>query len=318
MTKKPVVVTGGAGFVGGNLTKFLIQEGYEVVVLDNLSTGKIKNIDKRADFYSVDITNRNKLFELFKKIKPKFVFHLAANASIILAEENKLENCKNNLIGTINVLDGLIELDSVKQLIFASTFKVYDSIMPQEGYSTISSPTNPNSIYGIMKLAAEKIIVHQSKIPFTSLRMFNVIGPLQRLDDKTQGVLSIFLGQKLRGEKPTVYNNGEQTRDFVFIDDVCGAFLKSIENESAHNKILNIGTGIETSILQIIKLLGIKDYGVGKRQDDHIYSKMGDLDYTKRYLKWSPTTTLEEGIKQTISWGEEIHGQEKSNTTKIR
>ena len=123
---------------------------------------------------------------------------------------------------------------------------------------------------------------------------------------------------KLRGEKPTVYNNGEQTRDFVFIDDVCGAFLKSIENESAHNKILNIGTGIETSILQIIKLLGIKDYGVGKRQDDHIYSKMGDLDYTKRYLKWSPTTTLEEGIKQTISWGEEIHGQEKSNTTKIR
>jgi len=300
-----ILVTGGAGFIGSNLVDRLIADGYKVIVVDNLSTGKKENINEKAKFYKVDILSP-KIFEIFQKEKPEIVFHLAAQINVRKSIENPIEDAKTNILGSLNIFEASKKF-KVKKIIFTSTGgAIYGSakIIPTpENY-----PPKPQSPYGIAKLTIENYLDFYKKvykIDYLSLRLSNVYGPRQ--DPKGEaGVVAIFIDKLLKGKRPTIFGSGEQTRDFIFVADVVEALIKSI-NYKGKEKIFNVGTGIETSINKLFKLIS----KILKKKISPKYApeKPGEIKRSclaiskiKKELKWRPKYNLEEGLKETIKW----------------
>jgi UDP-glucose 4-epimerase len=297
-----ILVTGGAGFIGSHLVDALIKRGHKVVVIDNLSTGKRENINKKAKFYKIDICSP-KIGEIFKKEKPEIVFHFAAQINVRKSIENPLKDAKTNILGSLNVLENCKKY-KIKKIIFASSAGVYGEakILP----TPEDHPVNPDSPYRIAKLTIENYLKFYKEnfgLKFISLRFSNVYGPRQ--DPRGEaGVVAIFINKLLKGERPTIFGNGNQTRDFIFVEDAVSACLKAMEYKGK-KEIFNIGTGIETSINELYKIISkllktkLKPkYAPGKPGD--LKRSCLDISLAKRELEWKPKYNLEKGLQKTI------------------
>jgi len=300
-----ILVTGGAGFIGSHLVDKLIEIGHRVVVIDNLSTGKKENLNPKAKFYKIDICSP-KISEIFKKEKPEFVFHLAAQINVRKSVENPFFDAKINILGSLNILENCREF-KVKKVIFSSTGgAIYGQVKKIPTPETYLE--NPISPYGISKLTIEKYLNFYKEnfaLNFISLRFSNVYGPRQ--DSKGEaGVVAIFIDRLLRKKIPTIFGNGNQTRDFVFVEDVISACLKSIDYKGKES-FFNIATGIETSVnalyRKIAKILKVdtKPKYVPEKPGDLKRSCL-DISKAKRELNWRPNYNLEEGIIKTANW----------------
>ena len=291
-----VLVTGGAGFIGSNLVDKLINEGHKVFVIDNLSTGKKENLNKKAIFYKADICDLNKILPLFKGID--YVFHLAANPRVMFSVENPIESHKVNVNGTLNVLYASYK-NKVKRLIFASSAAVYGDIkkLPLKENMT----PKPISPYGLHKLIGEfycKLFSNLYNLETVCLRYFNVYGP--RMDPNGPYALVIGKFLKLRKENKslTIYGDGKQTRDFVYVDDVVRANILAMKSKKVgRGEVINICSGKNYSINYIAKLIGGKKIYLSARKGE-IKHALGDNSLAKKLLSWKPEISLEEGIKK--------------------
>jgi len=300
-----VLVTGGAGFIGSHVADAYVAEGYEVVVVDNLSTGRKENLNPSASFYQVDIRDEAALAEVFEKEKPDYVSHQAARAQVRESMENPTLYANVNIIGSLNVLQ-LCRQYKVKKVVYASTGgAVYgepEYLPADEGH-----PVNPLDPYGASKHHVEHYLyLYRANwgLPYTILRYPNVYGPRQDPYGEA-GVVAIFAGQMLSGGHPVINGSGEQERDFVFVGDIAQANLLAIGR--GDGEIFNIGTGVGTSINAIFRLLkAATDYS---GEEVHAPAKAGEvfriyLDASKAHneLGWALKVTLEEGLSKTVEY----------------
>ncbi|MCD4693827.1 NAD-dependent epimerase/dehydratase family protein [bacterium] len=300
------LVTGGAGFIGSNLVDKLIDLGFEVSVIDNLSSGKEEYINSKAKFYNLDIRSI-KVKEIFKKERFHFVFHLAAQIDVRFSIKNPETDNHINVVGGVNILENC-KKNNVRKIIFASTGgAIYgeDSSIP----TLETAQPYPISPYGINKLCFEKYLNYYHKVfgqDYTVLRFANIYGPRQYKGGEC-GVVSIFIDKAINDEIYTINGDGSKTRDFVYVDDVVDAFIKAMDSE--YSGEINIGLGKEVPIFDIVRFL---DKALGKRTkriyDSNIPGEQErsclDASLARNILGWSPKVNLEEGIKKTIKWSQ--------------
>ena len=297
---KKVLVTGGAGFIGSHLVDRLIKEGHKVIVIDNLSTGKKENVNKKAVFYNLDICNFDKIKPLFRNID--FVFHLAALPRVPLSIKDPVNTAKVNILGTINVFKAACDA-RVKRIIFTSSSSVYGNQkkLPLKE-DMLPCPISP---YALQKLTGERfaqLFTEIYKIPIVSLRYFNVYGP--RIDVKSDYslVMGKFLKQKKEGKPLTIFNDGEQTRGFCYVDDVVQATLKAAKSVKIKGgEVINIGSEKSQSVNYLAKLISKKVVYLSPRPGD-VRHTQADISLAKELLNWQPKVDLEQGLKKTQEW----------------
>lgn len=323
-----ILVTGGAGFIGSHVADQYLTQGHEVVIVDDLSTGKFSNINKAAKFVKLDITNATAVEKLFQKEKFDLVNHHAAQIDVRKSVSTPDVDAHINIIGTLNLLQSCVKYgggSTTVPMIFASSGGViYGEAMPSQKFPIPEeAPKRPLSHYGVAKLAAEYYLYcyrQMHGLNYIALRYGNVYGPRQ--DPKGEaGVIAIFLGQMLRqgrglNEPPTIFGTGEQTRDYVYIEDVVEANLRATEKLSAvsyqpsasiDDLAFNIATGKATSVNELfVKLKEIVSY---KGEPQYGPPRAGELqrnalDITKagKLLGWRPHYDLEAGLEKTAQW----------------
>ena len=310
-----VLVTGGAGFIGSHLTDRLLSAGHEVTVLDNLVTGLRDNVSTAATCVEGDVSERALVDEVFADNRFDAVFHVAGQASIRLSFSEPEVDLRTNVVGTVNVLRGCIQ-SGVPRLVNASSMTAYgepDVIPTSETVACI-----PVSYYGITKYAAERY-AHVTgaradvDLEVTSLRMFNVYGPRQSISNPYQGVLAIFIGNVLRGEPITIHGDGEQTRDFVFVEDAVTAWLRVLEAPATGGAVFNVGSGSETSVNELADAV-LAAFGESRdsweiRRED---VQLGDQRRACASIEalvalgWEPTISFRDGVARTVSWASEV------------
>lgn len=305
-----VLVTGGAGFIGSHLVDRLIQEGHEVVVVDNLSTGKRRNLNRAARFFKLDIQSW-RLERVFRNERPHVVMHLAAQMDVRKSVEDPIFDAQVNVLGTLNVLQQAIK-HGVRKVVFSSSGgAIYGE---QEVYPAPESHvTKPLSPYGISKLCGEQYLSYYQRVnglQIVSLRYANVYGPRQDPDGEA-GVVAIFIQKLLNNEQPIVNGNGRQTRDFVYVEDVVEANLAVMGQEIQGT--YNVGTGEETSINDLLRILVRHTNSTCK--EVHGPAKNGEqarsvIDSSKfrQELSWESKTELSEGLKRTVDYFRERLG----------
>jgi UDP-glucose 4-epimerase len=297
-----VLITGGAGFIGSHIAEALIDSQYEVVVVDNLVTGHVKNLPPGVRFYKQDV--RRDLDDLFAEEKPDYVIHQAAQVSVSHSFIDPLYDCEENILATLNILQACVR-HHVKKFVFASTAAVYGNpvYLPVDE----AHPLQPISFYGLTKGHAEKCIqiyadTHQ--LDYSILRYANVYGPRQDARGEA-GVIAVFIEKLIQGEQPIMFGDGKQTRDFIFVKDVARANVAALTNGS--KEILNIGTGQEVSIQEIIDQLAMiieKPVHPLLRpvRDGDIRSSVLQNDRAQFMLSWSPGYSLQEGLMETVHY----------------
>ena len=299
-----IIITGGAGFIGSSLAIRLLEKGHQVLIVDNLFSGKKDYIPSKAKFYNLDILDK-KLAKIFSSFKPDYVFHLAAQVDVRKSVTDPVFDNEVNVKGGLNVLQQCIK-HKVKKIVFSSTGgAIYGEakIIPtSETYDT-----KPLSPYGINKLCFEHYLRYYNQmfnLDYTVLRFANVYGPRQYKGGEA-GVVAIFSQQVVLGKQLTLNGSGRQTRDFIFIDDVVKALeitlLKKYTGE------INIGSGKESSLLQIIRTL--KEVSGKKLEIKKNPSSKGeqqrsclDSSLAKKVLNWKAETSLAKGIELTYNW----------------
>jgi len=313
MPQRRILVTGGAGFIGSHLVDGLLADGHSVCVIDNESTGSRSNIDTSVDFVRGDVRSDNDLRLAFDPV-PDAVFHVAGQASIKLAYADPGEDLGVNVGGTIKVLERCIKL-GVPRLVFAGSMTVYGN--PERVPTPEDEPPAPVSFYGTTKYAAE-CYVHLTGartdldpgLAVSCFRMFNVFGPRQSLSNPYQGVLAIFLGNLLRGEPIRIDGDGEQSRDFVFIEDVVRAWIACLDEPRSVGRILNLGSGTPTTINTLCDAV-LDQFGHSRstypvtsaeQQQGDVRSSAADITAIQETLGWTPRVTLGEGLRQTVEW----------------
>ncbi len=307
LKNKTILVTGGAGFIGSHLVDRLIKDGYRVIVIDNLSTGKKENINPQADFYQLDICD-------FEKIKPIFqgvdgVFHLAAIPRVPLSIKDPVGTSRVNILGTINIFKASIE-NGVKKVVFASSSSVYGNQKRLPLKETmIPAPLSP---YGLQKLVGEKfakLFTQLYKIPIISLRYFNVYGPRIDFNSDYSLVLGKFLRLKAEKKPLTIFGDGEQTRGFCFVDDVVEASIKAMKSDKLNGGvIINIGQKKSYSINYLAKLIGGEIVYLPPRPGDPLHTR-ADISLARKLLDWEPKIDFNEGVEITKKWFQESYGE---------
>ncbi|MCD4750713.1 MAG: NAD-dependent epimerase/dehydratase family protein [Thermoanaerobaculales bacterium] len=306
-----VLVTGGAGFIGSHLSDAILKHGFEVTILDNLHTGIRGQVPAGADFIEGDVRDSDAVARAFET-EPEIVCHLAGQASIRLAWADPSADLAVNVEGTLRILAACRE-HRVPRLLYASSMTVYGN--PDEIPTSEDAPARPVAHYGITKFAAERYVHLAADDPehplaVTSFRMFNVFGPRQRLDNPYQGVLAIFLGNVLRGEAVTIHSDGEQSRDFVFVGDVCRAWIEAIDNQSTFGRVFNLGSGRPTTVNTLCDtVLGLCGLDRSNHPVHHEPAQPGDIrraaadvSAIQETLGWQPKISLEEGLEPTVAW----------------
>ena len=308
-----ILVTGGAGFIGSHLVDKLLNEGFEVTVIDNLDTGRLENIahhQGREGFHFIkgDIRDFNLITQTMKDIDA--VFHEAALASVTLSIEKPILTNDINVTGTLNLLKASSDLH-VKRFIYASSAAIYgDTPSPQKREDMTPNPTSP---YGVSKLAAENYVKLFHKVyglETVSLRYFNVYGPRQRFDIQSAygGAITIFLNRLLKNMSPIIYGDGEQTRDFIYIQDITEANMLALNTKNAAGEVFNIGTGTNVSINQVAEVLkeimnrkDLKNVHADPRPTD-IRHGYADISKAETILGFHPKVSLKEGLVKLFDW----------------
>src|SRR5665647_619255 len=302
-----VLVTGGAGFIGGHLVDRLVDEGYDVRVIDSLYSGKLENIERpiksgKVDFVKGDIRDAS----LVKKslVGVEAVFHLAALISVPFSVSNPELTLDVNLAGTLNLLNACSE-KNVGKFIFVSSCAVFGDtkILPVNE----NASTNPISPYAESKLLAERDCLSFQQKGFLQsvvLRFFNVYGPRQGMNDYS-GVITRFINRAKQKQSLTIYGDGSQTRDFVNVHDIVQALYACMKNNSANGEVFNIGSGKPTSITELAKtVLELTGQDLEIRyelaREGDIKDSYADISKAKRLLNYEPKVTLKEGLKALL------------------
>jgi UDP-glucose 4-epimerase len=301
------VVTGGAGFIGSNLVDALMERGDEVVIVDNLSTGKRENVEQAlangARLVEADIRDREALTDLFEEVKPDVVFHLAAQIDVRKSVADTPLDATINIVGTINVLEAALKVGA--RVVNSSTGgAIYGEgkIIP----APEDHPAKPEAPYGQSKFAAEGYLELYRRLhglSTLSLRYGNVYGPRQDPLGEA-GVIAIFCGKLIEGQKPTVFGNGLQTRDYVYVGDVVAANLRAAESQATGP--FNVGTGRQTSVLDIVDAL--RKFADGDFEPEMAPERPGEvqhiaLDYARarEELGYEPKVDLNQGLEITLN-----------------
>ncbi len=298
-----ILVTGGCGFIGSHIVDAYIEMGHSVAIIDNLSTGDISNLNPKAKFYEKDICNRE-IEEIFRQEKPDIINHHAAQINVRISVDDPLFDAEVNIMGSLNLLN-LARKYEVKKFIFASSGgAVYGE--PNHFPITEDFPINPSSPYGISKAAVEKYLsIYTELYPMDSiiLRYSNVYGPRQ-ISKSEAGVISIFINQILNNKKCTVFGDGTQTRDYVYVGDVVEANRIALKCSTS---ILNIGTGIETSVNDLINILSdLTDKEVVHEHDTprpgEVFRNVLNVSKAASMVQWVPKTNIKQGIRTTFDY----------------
>jgi UDP-glucose 4-epimerase len=299
-----ILVTGGAGFIASHITDAFIDQGHEVFVLDNLSTGFKKNINPKAEFIEADICDQS-LSQLFEKEKFEVVNHHAAQMDVRRSVADPAFDANTNIIGTINLLQNSVR-NGVRKFIFASTG---GAVYGEQNYfpADENHPTSPLSPYGISKLAVEKYLFFYStqyKLNYTVLRYANIYGPRQNPFGEA-GVVAIFSSKLLKKEQTIINGSGKQTRDYVFVGDVVKANLLTIADEKSD--IYNVGTGKETDVNELFgELNKITGNNAAEKHGpaapgEQMRSVITSEKLFKKF-KWKPDTELHIGLENTVDF----------------
>lgn len=288
-----IIVTGGAGFIGSHIVDALVELGYEVHIVDNLSAGKMENINAQAIFHNVDIRDKEKLIEIFKDVK--YVFHEAAMPQVQYSIENPIETHDINVTGLLNVLEAS-RLSGVKRVIFAASSAAYGNQNTLPLVETMNAM--PLSPYGAHKYIGEvycKLWADLYGIETVSLRYFNVYGPRQSVDGAYPCVVAKFVDLYKQGKPLTITGDGNQTRSFIHVTDIARANIMAMKIEKVGlGEVINIGTDETYSINKIAELIGGEVVYIEKRIES--YATEASILKAKELLDWSPKITLEEGI----------------------
>jgi len=295
--KKKIIVTGGAGFIGSNLTDALIENGYEVHVVDNLANGKRENVHPKAVFHEVDIGYLEDLKRVF--LGASMVVHLAALPRVQYSIEHPVETNNTNVVGTLNVLIAAKEC-GVKRVVYAASSSAYgdQETMPL----TEDLPAQPKSPYGLQKYIGElyaKMWHEIYGLETVSLRFFNVYGPRQNSEGAYALVIGKFLKQKSEGGPLTITGDGDQTRDFTHVRDIIKGILLAMKSEKVGNgETINLGAGRNVSVNDIAKLIGGTVEHVKPRLEPK--HTLADNKLAKELLGWVPSIQVEEGIAEFL------------------
>ena len=302
-----ILVTGGAGFIGSHLVEELLSNEHEILIFDNCLTGKKENLEITGNFTFIndDFGSENSL-EVIEKFDPDICFHLAAQSSVVVSVENPALDFEHNILQPIKLIQVLLK-SNCKKLVFTSsggTIYGEPTVIPtaEEDYAD-----EPESPYGVAKKRLNeliKIMLKNSSMKYSILNLSNVYGPRQDPHGEA-GVVSIFANKYLKNEEPTIYGDGEQTRDYIYVKDVVSALIKASKIEENH--FLNIGTGIETSVNDLANSMKIQF----KSEINPIYkpAREGELNRSvlnntkaKQELNWKPNYSLDDGMKQVFNW----------------
>lgn len=290
-----IIVTGGAGFIGSHLVNALVDEGYEVHVVDNLCSGKKENVNKKAFLHVVDIRDKEKLLPIFKNAR--YVFHEAALPQVQYSIENPIETHEINVTGLLNVLE-VSRINNVKRLIFAASSAAYGN---QKKLPLVEEmEACPLSPYGAHKYIGEIYCSLWSRIynlETVSLRYFNVYGQGQSSAGAYASVIAKFLDFKKEGAPLRITGTGEQTRDFINVKDVVSANLKAMMSDKVGaGEVINIGSTYQSSVNQIAGLVGGPVEHVEARIEPS--DTKADITKAKALLEWEPTVGIEDGIAE--------------------
>ena len=302
--RRSVLVTGGAGFIGSHLVDRLVAEGYRVVIVDDLTTGKLKNLNHDAVFHHMSIT-RPTLREVMNREKPDLVFHLAAQSSVPRSVKDPILDNEINVLGTLRLLEESRRAGVAKVIYSSTGGALYGE--PEVVPCPDDAPVIPISPYGMSKYMAEQYLdfySRQYRLNYTTLRYGNVYGPRQDPYGEA-GVIAIFISSILSGKRPRIFGDGNQTRDFVCVDDIVEANMAAIHR--GHHTAMNIATGELTSVNQLYEMLkkitGFRweaDHGPARAGD--VYRISLDCSKAERELGWTPKTDLAEGLARTVEY----------------
>lgn len=301
-----ILVTGGCGFIGSHIVDAYVDAGHEVIVADKKKYNLLSYKNKKATYYQINLTNSKKVNDLIRKEKPDIINHHAANISLTRSIDKPLYDAKNNITAIINLLESA-KKHGTKKIIFASSAGALYSKNTKLPF-TEKTLTNPISPYGVSKLASEHYIKVYSElygIKHVILRYSNIYGPRQ--NNKLKPVIAIFIGKILNNKQPTVNNDGLQTRDFLFVEDLKSANLLAVNYNK--NDFFNISSGKETTIIKTLNTIKsilnskiepiYKDKKIKEQHRSYItYQK------AKEKLGWQPKYSLKKGLIETIKWHE--------------
>jgi UDP-glucose 4-epimerase len=300
-----ILVTGGAGFVGSILTKRLVEAGARVTVLDDLFTGSADEVPTGAELIVGSVTDRDLVDRLVAQ--NRLVFHLAAR-NIIASTANPRDDFETNIGGTLNVLMSARE-HSVDRVVYTSSASVYGNprsipINEDDGLASLSP-------YAVSKLGGENYCAafyESYGVPTACVRYSNVYGPGQRYENPYSGVVAKFMRDARAGVPLSIHGDGEQTRDYTYVDDAIEATLAAAVRPRAEGEVFNVGTGIETSVnelgLAIGRALGVEVElnHIDRRDIDNIRRRVVNIEKARRMLRWGPQVTLERGLAETARW----------------
>lgn len=295
------IVTGGAGFLGSNLVDKLAEEGNDIVIIDNFSTGRYENLalhknSKNVAIIKADIADFEKIKPYFKKVD--IVFHLAALADIVPSIVTPIKYYKSNVTGTSCVVEAC-RLAHVKKLVYAASSSCYG--IPDAYPTSETAEIRPQYPYALTKYLGEQIVLHWGKVyklPVISLRLFNLYGLRSRTSGTYGAVMGIFLAQKLAGKPFTVVGCGSQKRDFVYVSDVVDAFVKAASSD-VENEVFNVGSGNPQDINTLVSLLEGKTVHIPKRPGEPDCT-WADISKIKEMLAWQPRISFKEGINEIL------------------
>jgi UDP-glucose 4-epimerase len=307
-----VLVTGGAGFIGSHLADRLLAEGHRVISVDDLSSGRIANLveargyGKEFTFFNMDVRAEG-LSTLFERHKPEVVFHLAAQSGVRPSLHDPVRDASINLMGTMNVLENAARVNARKVIYAASGGTIYGEPRRLPAKESSAQASHPLSPYGISKkVVLDYLGFYQRyrKLDYTALALGNVYGPRQDPYGEA-GVIAIFAARMLANEPVTIFGDGNQTRDYVFIDDVVHSFMQSVDRGSG--KLVNIGTGLEASVNHLYRLLA--DIIGYDKEPEHGALPPGelrrialDISSAPSAIAWKPWTHLEDGLAETVAY----------------
>lgn len=315
MTK--ILVTGSAGFMGSHLVDFLLAKKHRVYGIDDLSGGYLKNVNPKSTFYKLDLRDSHKTQSLIKKLQPRFVYHLAADATEGRSQFTPLSATERNYLSSLNVLVGCIKADT-KRVIITSSMSVYGGQKPPFAEDM---PTRPVDIYGIAKSATEeaaKVLAQVYGFDYTIIRPHNVYGPRQNLADPYRNVVAIFINCLMQNKNFYIYGDGQAKRSFSYIDDVTPYIAKAGFSKKTKNEIINIGPQKEYSINQLARIVlshFVKDINnipphlkpqYVKARPQEVETATCSDKKVRSLLGFKHSTSLEEGVAKMVAWARKV------------
>jgi UDP-glucose 4-epimerase len=315
VAQETVVVTGGAGFIGSHTVEQLLRQGCRVVVVDDFSSGKRANLaavkdDERLTVIEADVSDGlwGCLASYVQEHGPvQRVIHLAAQTSVVRSVESPLHDLRANYTSTMNIAD-FARRSGVKRLVFASSAAIYGDVETVPVRESV--PPAPLSPYGLHKLASEQCLRYHAlvhNVPASVFRFFNVYGPRQDPNSPYTGVISIFINRSLQNLPLTIFGDGAQTRDFVFVGDIARMLTKAALSDRLGFSLANLGTGNATSVTQLAKEVvrlcnSTSTISYGPARAGEIKHSLAAIDQARELLDYAPEVALAEGLEQTVNW----------------